>query len=233
MIKRIRFVTRHEQLTAVDFAEAWRAEVARVRDAPAELRPLRAVACTTLFELAGVDTPHDGISMEWFADRAALRQFLAWHRTESEPGANVVESAATIAIVAEEAVMRGVDWLQQRWAERSVKLKHMALARRATHLTAEQFSERWRNRAGVVGGAGAAPVLTIPAEARGFAYVQNHPLASFAKEWTYDAINEVYFDDLVAMQRRIAFFREHDVGKADAELVSEAVFTAVAEYVVC
>jgi hypothetical protein len=145
----------------------------------------------------------------------------------------LAEPDATAVIIAEEAVMRGADWLERRWADGAVKFKHMALARRAEGLSTSEFSERWRNRAGTIGGgAGSAPVIAIPNEAKGHAYVQNHPVANAAAEWTYDAVNEVYFDDLDAMRRRIDFFRKNDVGRAEADLVSEATFVAVTEHVI-
>lgn len=72
-------------------------------------------------------------------------------------------------------------------------------------------------------------MITIPDQAKGQAYVQNHPLVGAAVTARYAAINEVYFDELEAMRARIAFFAAHDVGRADAELVSEVTFVAVTE----
>jgi hypothetical protein len=240
MIKRLSFVTRQVGLSVLEFAPSWLRAVAQLRHAPADVLPLRAVACITLHHVAGTEAPHDGISIAWFADQDALSRFEAWLATE-QGGAvvaaeGVVEPSATAVIVAEELVMRGADWLARRWTSGAPKLKHMALARRAEGLSAAEFSARWRGRPGVVGGARATPVITIPDHARGHAYVQNHPLrdaaAHGASAARYDAINEVYFDDLVAMQSRIEFFRQHDVGRADADLVSEAIFVAVEERVI-
>jgi hypothetical protein len=174
--------------------------------------------------------------MEWFDDKDALQRFEIWLRSESgqraKDAAGAVEPAATVVIVAEEVVMRGADWLARRWADGAMKLKHMALARRAAGLTPAAFSERWRSRHGTIGGAGSVPAIAIPDEAKGYAYVQNHPLPSATMEWRYDAVNEVYFDDLPALRRRIDFFRKNDVGRAEGDLVSDAAFVAVTERVV-
>jgi hypothetical protein len=51
-------------------------------------------------------------------------------------------------------------------------------------------------------------------------------------DWAYDAINEVYFDDIAAMRARIDFFETHDVAAADADLFSAPRFLAVVERVI-
>jgi len=236
MIKRFGFVNRHSSLSPSEFAAVWSATATLVREAPADVRPLRAVTCTTLHGVVGTEAPYDGITVEWFADLVALQRFEAWLATRQGCVLGSVSSAkahdATTQIVADEAVMRGADWLLRRWQGGETKLKHMALARRAHGLSAAEFSARWRSRPGTVGGAGAAPAIVIPEQARGHAYVQNHPVANTAAAPRYDAINEVYFDDLASMQARIDFFVAHDVGRADADLVSQAVFVAVTEQVV-
>jgi hypothetical protein len=236
MIKRIQLVSRRAELSVRDFPAAWVDALALGCMAPASVRPARTVACMTLPNVAGSDTRHDAISMEWFADMQALRRFEAWlssadgQRIASTAG--VVELDTTVVIIAEEVVMRGAEWLQRRWLEGGVKVKHMALARRAQGLSPAEFSERWRNRSGNIGGAGSAASMAIPDETKGHAYVQNHPVANAESPWTYDAVNEVYFDDLDAMRSRNDFFRKHDVARADADLVSAATFVAVREQVI-
>jgi hypothetical protein len=234
MIKRFRFVTRRAGLSDHDFAAAFVAAVTLIGHGPSTVRPLRAVACTTMRGIHGTEAPCDGISIEWFADLEALKRFEAWldseDRRRGASVANVIEPSVSSQFIAEEQVMRGADWLARRWASGAVKVKHMALARRAAGLSVEAFSERWRNKAGTVTAA-AAPIV-IPEAAKGLAYVQNHPLPRDATEGRYDAVNEVYFDDLEAMRARLDFFRQNDVGRAEAALVSEATFVAVAERVV-
>jgi len=90
-------------------------------------------------------------------------------------------------------------------------------------LTLPQFLERWRGRAGLVG---ATP---IPDALRGLAYVQNHPLAEEGREWAYDAIDEVYFDDADSLLARIAYFQRELTGGADSDLVRANWFLAVSE----
>jgi hypothetical protein len=202
MIKRIQLFSNQ------DLIAGWMQTLAAGTDAP-----LRAAACRVLHEVEGCAAPHVAITLEWFRDIEALRRYEA--RVSPQPA----------AIIAEEHILRGSEWLDRHWSDPTPKpkYKHMALARRAAGLSAAQFSERWRNRPGRIG------VSTqIPAEARGLAYVQNHPI----HESLYDAINEVYFDDLASMHSRIAFFAEHDVARADAELVSETFFAIVEEHLV-
>jgi hypothetical protein len=198
MIKRIQLLNKHAPLSHQAGSDA----------------PLRATI-SKLHGVAGCTAPHNALSQQWFEDLAALRRYEA--RVPPQPD--------SVIIIAEEHILRGSEWLARHWSNPTPKpkYKHMALARRAAGLSAAQFSERWRNRPGRIGAS-----TEIPAEARGLAYVQNHPI----HEGLYDAINEVYFDDLDAMRSRIAFFAKHDVAKADADLVSETCFAIVEEYVV-
>lgn len=165
-----------------------------------EGRPLRAVVCRPVHD------DHEPVVVEWFRDAA--------HLDEAGPVEGLV-------VVAEEHVLRGADWLAERWTTGGPKLKHMAVAQRAAGLTPVEFQERWRNRAGSVG---ATP---IPDEARGLAYVQNHPVPG---EWAYDAVNEVWFDDEAALQVRVRWFEEN-LGAGDDDLVGEHRFLQVVEEV--
>lgn len=185
--------------------------------ASAAQAPLRAAICHVIHDAHGHKPLHAAIGIAWFRDLAALRPY-----EDNEPGA---------VVIAEEHILRGADWLEQRWRDPRPKYKHMALARRAAGLSPAEFSERWRNRPGRVGGGPTAPTLVIPADARGHAYVQNHPIPGLhgRHDALYDAINEVYFDDIASMQSRLTFFANHNVAQHDADLVSEATFMIVEE----
>jgi hypothetical protein len=188
--------------------------------APPGARPHRVATCTSLPEvLAG--PPHALITMQWFRDQRHLDAYETW-RASAGP------VAGSPFIIAEEVVMRGGDWLTGRWRGGGPKLKHMALARRAAGLTPTEFSERWRGRAGVVGSPGGGAVV-IPDQARGLAYVQNHPLASTRQPQPYDAVNEVYFDDERSVRTRIEWFARHLPDNREAGLVDQAWFLAVRE----
>ena len=108
----------------------------------------------------------------------------------------------------------------------------MAIAQRASGLTPAEFSRAWRGRAGQVRRPGAAEVTVIPDDVRGRAYVQNHPQPRTDGEWAYDAVNEVWFDDLESLRTRITWFRENLSGQAEADLVRRSWFIAVQEQVV-
>lgn len=48
-------------------------------------------------------------------------------------------------------------------------------------------------------------------------------------DWAYDAVNEVYFDDLDGLRARIAWFAEHFDGVGEDDLAGESWFVAVRE----
>ncbi|EFC84176.1 EthD domain-containing protein [Parafrankia sp. EUN1f] len=236
MIKRILLVTR---ACAPDrFATAWRAAVGAAATAPPPARPLRLAAGTVLPEVSP-EAPHDGIGLQWFTDEEHLRRFEAWSASPDGTAAHdllgeAVELESAGVVVAHEHVMRGDEWLRRQLRDGGIGLKQMALARRAADLTLAQFFDRWRSRAGVVG------TVPIPAEVRGLAYIQNHPLltagtgtgtgAEAEADWAYDAVNEVYFDDLDGIRRRMAWFAEN-LDRNEDDLVRESCFVAVREEV--
>ena len=237
MIKQLRFATRRKDVTAPDFLAAWPAAVAAAAGPPPGVRPSRIAVCLTLPGLSGPDRRHDGIGIEWFADAGHLQRFTEWLGTPGgrrllEQADRVAERDASPVVVADESVVRGAEWLEQRWRGGGSKLKHMAVAVRASGLTPAQFSRAWRGRAGQIRRPGAAEVTVIPDDARGRAYVQNHPQPRTAGEWAYDAVNEVWFDDLESLHTRITWFRENLSGQAEADLVRQSWFIAVREEVV-
>lgn len=220
MIKRIRLMSH----TAADerCAAAWRAAATAALSAPPDVRPVRAAACTALPDILP-DPRFDAIGLEWFADAAHLARFESWLASPHGSALSEALSGGGEMVVAREHALRGVDWLERRWQEGGAKLKHMAIARRAEGLTPAQFSDRWRNRAGRVG------AVPIPEQARGRAYVQNHPLPKAGPGWPYDAVNEVYFDDLDGLRTRIAWFAEQFDRVGEDDLVAESWFVAVRE----
>jgi hypothetical protein len=224
MIKRLLFANRGD-LSTDDFGGTWRDALTASAQAPADARPVRIAMCISLPEVVP-NPPHDGIGIQWFAEADQLRRYEEWYPTTEafEILRGTIDLHATRTVIADEHVMRGVEWLEQHWRDRGDKLKHMALARRARGLTLAQFFDRWQSRAGRVGSA------VIPDEARGLAYVQNHPWQS-RDDWAYDAINEVYFDELGGLRTRIAYFEEVLGDQGEDDLVSENWFLAVREEV--
>lgn len=211
----------------IEFGPAGPAGIDAQRDAarasghaPIGVRPRRVVTCTSLPTVLP-DPPHAVITLEWFADLDHLDAYHGW-RASAEHG------CSGDLVIAEEEIMRGADWLAARWRVGGPKLKHMALARRAAGLTPAQFSDRWRGRAGVVGSASGASVV-IPGEARGRAYVQNHPVGARLLPQPYDAVNEVYFDDEASLRVRIDWFARHLPDGREEGLVDRARFVAVRE----
>jgi hypothetical protein len=235
VIKRVRFGTRKAELAPEAFPAAWRQAASASADGPQDVRPLRVAVCTSLPEI--ISNPrHDGILLEWFSDLDHLERLQAWLETTGrEPEVRRLHRAldweASPVIVVDEVVLRGGVWLEQRWQEGGEKLKHMAIARRAADLTLAEFSERWKGRAGMIGRPGEAGTITIPDEARGRAYIQNHPQARRTGDWAYDAFNEVYFEDVDSLRLRVDWFKESLAGGTEDDLVRANWFLAAREEV--
>jgi hypothetical protein len=225
VIKRILFATRRSGLTAESFPGAWRRTASRSLAAPPAARPLRLVVCTVLPDVTP-DPKHDGISLEWFGSPDHLARYQVWLAAANDTDllGQAVDVARSPVVIAEEHVRRGEDWLARRWRQGGVKLKHMAIARRAQGLTLAEFFDLWQSRAGRIG------TVAIPDEARGLAYIQNWPQAGRV-EWAYDALNEVYFDDLDGLQARLAYFQRMLGDRTEEDLVSENWFVAAREEV--
>ena len=232
MIKRIRFATRALGVSAETFSAGWPGALATAAQAPPDVRPSRVAVCVTLPDLTGPNPKHDGIGIEWFADVGHLGRFEKWLSSgELNAVGALADPAASPVVIADEAVMRGAGWLEQRWRDGGEKFKHMATAMRATGLTPEEFSLRWRGHAGTVRRAGAARAAVIPDGARGRAYVQNHPRLRPVGEWAYDAVNEVYFDDAESLRTRIEWFRANVLAPAGDGLFGQSWFIAAREEV--
>jgi EthD domain len=134
-----------------------------------------------------------------------------------------------VVVVADEVIQRGAEWLDRRWAAGGPRPVHLSLAVRASGLTAAEFSERWHGHAGQARTGDAGAPTPVPVAAQGCAYVQDHPRPG--GEWTYDAVSEVWFDDLDGLRARIDWFRDNDVGRPD-DLFGESWFLALREEVV-
>jgi hypothetical protein len=226
VIKRLCFATRHAGLPSDEFGDLWRGALDGVRHAPPDVMPMRLALCFARPEfIAG--PRHDGISLEWFDGRDHLARYEAWFASSEwdEKLHRVIDRESSPIVIADEYPMRGADWLVERWKDGGPRFKHMAIARRAKGLTLAEFFNLWKSRAGKVG------TSPIPDNARGTAYIQNWPLLS-GEEWEYDALNEVYFDDVEGLQTRIGYFDEMRPDQREDDLVSEAWFIAAEEELV-
>ena len=228
MIKRIWFVTKAPGAAQDRFAAACRRAAEGSAGAPPDVRPLRVTLSSSRPDV----TPHprhDALGMEWFADKAHFERFSDWLGIDGDRWlGDTFDAAASPTIVAEELIGRGDDWLEARWGGGGPKLKHIAVARRAVGLSPAQFSDLWRSRAGTFTSQSGGPAVTIPDHARGLAYVQNHPLARRDGEWAYDAVNEVWFDDLDGLRRRIEWFADQ-MQAGSEDLVGDSWFIAACE----
>ena len=170
MIKRIRFATRKSGVSPGQFAPRWPDAMEASASAPVDARPLRIAVCTSLPDVIS-DPVHDGIGIEWFTDAEHLDRFESW--LAGAGGDSVfasldaaIDVGASPVVVARQLVLRGADWLENRWRSGGARLKHMAIARRAAELSPEEFSERWKSRAGSLKSADTGHVVEIPAKAR-------------------------------------------------------------------
>jgi hypothetical protein len=168
----------------------------------AEGRPGR-VAVGEALDLGGAGAPFGAVDVQWFAD---LESALA--NPEWLVGAGLEAASDSPVVVADEVVLRGQGWLADRWASGGERYKMLSFGRRHPDLSPQEFSERWRREAGQLGGG------EIPAEVRGQAYVQNHPIPipipvqDRGREWPFDAVNEVWFDRLDDLRRRRDWFAQ-------------------------
>jgi hypothetical protein len=195
----------------------WRDAIEVAVDVPSEARPVRVAASTVLSSRDGEPPLHLGVIEEWFADEAHQQRFDGWIAR----GGDVAP-----VVVAEPVVLRGAEWLERRWLDPAPRFKHMALAARAPGLTPTEFSARWRDHAGRA--RGATGTTAIPDDVKGLAYVQDHPLVSDGGD-AYDAVNEVYFDDVDALQRRVDWFRDNEIGQTPDEMFGATTFLLVRE----
>jgi hypothetical protein len=178
-------------------------------------RPLR-VALAVPVDLPGLaPPPFAAIDLLWFE---GLEEALAsedWLATV-DPDLRLSSpffGATSCHVVAEEVVLRGPEYLEARWREGGERLKMTSFGKRNPELTLAEFSARWRSQAGRLGDE------EIPAEMRGLAYVQNHPVPLDGREWPFDAVNEVYFEQLEHLERRRAYFaaRQDAAARSNAE----------------
>lgn len=223
MIKWIRFAVRRAEVSADAFAGAWPSAVAALASGA---QPWRLAAGVTLAEFSDPEPVYDGVAIAWFSDAEHLAAFEAG----PEPGAlaDLSDPGAGTVIVAEELVLRGADWLQAHRRSGAGVLKHLALARRAPGLSPAEFSRRWREHAGRIGGPQPAQSVVIPEPARGLAYVQNHPRARTDDgQWRHDAVNEVYFERPENLRARVDWFRANR--PAGDDLFGPSSFLAVRE----
>ena len=198
--------------------ERWLAETLRSRwtralagGSSAQGRPVRVALALPLAlpaELPGSAPPlFAAVDIQWFPGLGEALANGAWLAAVDPDLA--IDSCV---VVAEEVVLRGREYLDARWREGGGRFKMMSFGRRHPALTAEEFSARWRDEAGRLGGE------RIPDEVRGQAYVQNHPVPLDGHEWPLDAVNEVYFDRLDHLHQRAAWFaaRQQAALRSDA-----------------
>ena len=227
LIKRIRLAVGKSGRGHEEFSRRWRAAVAAAASAPEPARPVRLTVSMALREVAA-DQEYDGIALEWFTTEEHLLRYEAWLRTtdgqeQERLLGEAIELETSPVVVSDERVVRGAEWLERRWQDAGPKLKQLAIARRADGLTLPQFLELWRSRAGSIGSA------PIPGAFRGLAYIQNHPRAMAGRDWAYDAVNEVYFDDAESLLARIEYFERELGDRGESDLISANSFLAVRE----
>jgi hypothetical protein len=182
---------------------------------PAAGRPGR-VALAVPLDLTDLPPPtFAAIDVQWFDEPAAAfanEDWLASVDPRLQLGSDLL-GKRSCRVIAEEVVLRGPEYLDARWQQGGERFKMTSFGKRNPALTLPEFSARWRSQAGRLGDA------EIPAPIRGLAYVQNHAVPVDGHEWPFDAINEVYFEQLDQLQRRRAYFaaRQDAAARSAAE----------------
>ncbi len=250
VIKVIRFGRRDPAVPLDVAARNWRRVVAEeAMAAPAATRPARVTLATALPSLtlapdasgaAGVagasEHHHDFVAITCFPDLDSLERFQAWLEGTGGRGqvgalGEVTAPGSVVTVVADERVVRGADWLAAHRRGGGTAFRHLTLARRAAGLTPAEFSRRWGAHAGQVRPVGTAAPTVIPASVWGAAYVQNHPRPRAVGEWTYDAVNEVYFETFEGLRERAQWFRAHPPDGSGVDIFGPSTFLAVREQV--
>jgi hypothetical protein len=127
-----------------------------------------------------------------------------------------------VEVIVVEEVRRGADALAARWVVGGERFKMVSFGRRNPALTPAEFADRWRREAGRLGGE------EIPADLRGFAYVQDHPVPGAS----LDAVNEVWFDRIDDLRRRAEWFAPRPV-PADLMDPARSGFVLLREVAFC
>lgn len=107
--------------------------------------------------------------------------------------AGVSDGPGGLELAVEEVVLRGTPGGEYRM---------MSYGKRNPALSRQDFVERWKAEAGNLGGE------PIPDEVKGNAYAQLHPVD---EDPVFDAVNEVWFDDLAALTGRAEWFAARPV----------------------
>jgi len=230
VIQRFVFFSRRSDLSTAEFAASLRAVLAEVAKAPEDSRPSRLTCGIVHPEVSGASPRHDAVLTECYADDDHLGRHLSWRGSAGtdERLDGLAGGAPVIERVADRRVVRGEQWLEEHWRRGRSTVKHLALATRAGSLSAAQFSARWLDHAGTVGGR--AGTVTIPEAARGSAYVQN--VLAPEGETGYDALTEVYVEDRAALRARVEWFAANFDPEASGDLFARSWFLAVTEEVV-
>ena len=150
------------------------------------------------------DQDYDGIGLEWFTDEEHLLRYEAWLRTaagqdqERLLGEAIELAASPVVVTTSASSAAPTGWSAAgRRAPRSSSSWHRHPGRRADPPAVPRPVAKpgGKDRRG-----------PIPEAFRGLAYVQNHPRAMAGRDWAYDAVNEVYFDDAESLLARIEYF---------------------------
>lgn len=62
--------------------------------------------------------------------------------------------------------------------------------------------------------------------------MQNHPVPRAAGEWPWDAVNEVYFDDVAGLRARVEWSRANVTPSAAGDVFGESRLIVVREVIV-
>ena len=195
----------------------------------------RVTRCVTLPDVDGGDAQHDAISLEWFADADHLERYHVWLEAgtdgKSRSHRRALDPDASPLLVADERVMRGADWLEQRWRAATTRSTHGR--RRSEHAGSRRPSSRSSGRAAPArsGRPGATGDRDPRSSRAAWRTCRTTRARGRRASGPTTRLNEVYFDDLESLRRRIEWFREHLLDQED-DLVRENWFIVAREEVV-
>jgi uncharacterized protein (TIGR02118 family) len=180
---------------------------------------IRLVACENLSRDVGDSAAFDLVLEAWLATEEANTSWPARISGLIEAGlAQCIDTSSRLTLTVDELPLRGADYLATRLAQPAppavVKVLHFS--RRAPGLTLAEFSRRWRTHHGPMAG------QVLPADVRGYAYVQNHRRASAGNDPPFDGVAEIYLQDAEHYARRVAWFASQEAAELNSDEVNFA-----------
>ena len=199
-MKRLTFVRRAHGVLPEEFGPRWRDELLGL---PAGSAPERLVQCVV--RPGRNDRPFHGVSIEWFADDAAVSRY----DEATTLGFDSIDSDATRRARVGSRTVFGQDLLDTWWHSPlgPPRLVMLGMIERAPSLTRDRFAEYWWHLHRPLANEVIPPRLQPP--------IYVHDYVEPAEDFPWDGVGEFYEDSMDIVRERTAFVAELDAIIAD------------------